>query len=256
MKSVICQFCGQSIAIDVKFCPKCGNPLKNKVCPKCNKINNPDSVFCINCGTELDSHNYKGKHRKDYRKTNKLLKKPLIFLGIFIIISSSLLLIFLKSNNVIWKTPDLNNSTKLNINIDKELLNEIEKLKEEIKINPYDVQSYIKLGNIYFDIDNKSEAIIYYNNALKIDSSNAEVRIDMAICYYESGDSKTAIKEIEKSLKFAPNHPKAHYNLGIINYSIGDIDKAIEWWNKFLIIEPKGELAEKVREYLKNAKKI
>jgi len=254
LKSVICQFCEQSIPMDAKFCPKCGNPLKNKVCPKCNKINNSDATFCTNCGTKLDSYNYKEKHRKEFRKIIKLSKKPAIFLSIFIIISSSLLLIFLKLNNTIWKTPEINNTTKLNI--DKELLNEIEKLKEKIKINPDDFQSYIKLGNIYFDINEKSEAIFCYNNALKIDSSNSDVRIDMAICYYESGDSKTAIKEIEKSLKFAPNHPKAHYNLGIINYSIGNIDKAVESWKKFLVIEPQGELAEKVKEYIKNSKTL
>ena len=102
----------------------------------------------------------------------------------------------------------------------------------------------------FFYIDNKSEAILYYKKALGIDSTNSDVRVDMAICYYELGDPNTAIKEMEKSLKFQPNHSKALYNLGIVNYSTGNTATAAQWWKKFLLVEPQGDLADKVKEYL------
>ena len=159
-----------------------------------------------------------------------------------------MLFTFFKINNLKWEKSDNTNITQLQINND--LLNEIDILKKRLQINANDVQSSILLGNIYFDIDNKLEAILYYKKALGIDSTNSDVRVDMAICYYDLGDPNNAIKEMEKSLKFQPNHSKALYNLGTVNYSTGNTAEAAQWWKKFLLVESQGELADKLKEYL------
>ena len=225
-------------------------PIKNKICFECKTVNDYNSQFCVNCGTKLDSLKHLKKHKVKEKK-RKIIKKsrnPAIYFGIFIFISVVMLFTFFKINNLKWEESDNNNITQLQINND--LLNEIEILKKRLQINANDVQSSILLGNIYFDIDNKSEAILYYKKALGIDSTNSDVRVDMAICYYELGDPNIAIEEMEKSLKFQPNHSKALYNLGIVNYSTGNTATAAQWWKKFLLVEPQGELADKVKEYL------
>ena len=250
LKNIKCQLCGQTLSADANFCHKCGEPVKNKVCSKCKTVNNYNAQFRINCGTKLESSKYPKKYkiRKKKSEVIKESRNPAIYFGIFIFISALMLFIFFKVNSLKWGGSDNTNITQFRINND--LLNEINVLKNRLQRDANDVDVNIMLGNLYFDIDNKSEAILYYKKALGLDSTNSDVRVDMAICYYELGDPETAIKEIEKGLKFHPNHSKAFFNLGIVNYSTGNIAEAAQWWKKFLLVEPQGELSDKVKEYL------
>lgn len=59
---MFCQNCGASIAEGVKFCPDCGArqdlaaasaPAQN-LCPFCGTELMPDSVFCDNCGKQIN----------------------------------------------------------------------------------------------------------------------------------------------------------------------------------------------------------
>lgn len=67
----ICSNCGETIGIENKYCPKCGDKQKtvkikevkkeeeieespiDRVCSKCGKIALEDEDFCTNCGTKI-----------------------------------------------------------------------------------------------------------------------------------------------------------------------------------------------------------
>ncbi len=38
-------------------CPHCNNDIKGKKCSSCNQTTPAESLFCINCGTELSANN-------------------------------------------------------------------------------------------------------------------------------------------------------------------------------------------------------
>jgi len=66
-----CANCGETIELENKYCPKCGDKQKavkikeekheeeveespmDRVCPKCGKIALDDESFCTNCGTKI-----------------------------------------------------------------------------------------------------------------------------------------------------------------------------------------------------------
>lgn len=66
-----CANCGETIELENKYCPKCGDKQKtikikeekvedemeeapmDRVCPKCGKIALDDEAFCTNCGTKI-----------------------------------------------------------------------------------------------------------------------------------------------------------------------------------------------------------
>ena len=173
-------------------------------------------------------------------------KNAVIYFGIFIIVIS---ILFFKINKLDYGA-DTNNSTEPS-GIDSRILSEINLLRNMIQNNKKDIQPYIRLGNIFFDINRKQEAIEYYKDALNIDSTNADVRIDMGICYFNLGESETAIEEVKKSLEFSPDHPNALFNLGIINYTADNKAEALVWFQKYTTVQPEGELADRVREYIK-----
>ena len=167
------------------------------------------------------------------------------------LVSGILLFVFLQisNGNVNYKKmPEPVNDN----NIPPITRDKIKELESELIKNQMNSEILIQLGNAYFDIDNKSKAIVYYKDALNIEPANADVRIDMAICYHELGESERAIKEMEKSLEFVPNHKKALLNLGIIHHSLGNTALALHWWNKYLEVEPNGEFSDKIKEYMKS----
>ena len=178
-------------------------------------------------------------------------RHPIRYLTFYTAISGILLFVFLQisTRNISHTEATAAGSGR---SINPAMQNTIRSLKAELKKNNKNPDILIKLGNIYFDIDNKSEAIVYYRNALNIESTNADVRIDLAICYHETGDSERAVKEIKKSLEYEPNHSKALLNLGIIHHSLGNTAQALHWWNKYLDTEPEGEFSDRIREYMKS----
>lgn len=49
-----CPNCGADVALGLKFCGECGQPLASKkVCPSCGAENDPGMKFCGECGTKL-----------------------------------------------------------------------------------------------------------------------------------------------------------------------------------------------------------
>jgi membrane protease subunit (stomatin/prohibitin family) len=54
---VQCAHCGKNLTPNAKFCSRCGHPADEKTsaefCPKCGGENLPDSVYCNQCGEKL-----------------------------------------------------------------------------------------------------------------------------------------------------------------------------------------------------------
>lgn len=62
----ICESCSDTIGIENKFCPVCGEkqkkvkivektevPVEKNICPQCNTIHGADVNYCTQCGTKL-----------------------------------------------------------------------------------------------------------------------------------------------------------------------------------------------------------
>jgi hypothetical protein len=48
-----CKKCGKLNDPEAVFCEQCGASLKTQVCTKCGKTNDPDGQFCMHCGASL-----------------------------------------------------------------------------------------------------------------------------------------------------------------------------------------------------------
>ena len=85
-----------------------------------------------------------------------------------------------------------------------------------VEIEPDYYDSYIQLGNIQAARKN-SIAIQYYNNALRIQSSNTEAYYNRGLLYQNMGNLSKAIEDYKALLTIDPHYPEAHYNLGYID---------------------------------------
>jgi len=70
-------------------------------------------------------------------------------------------------------------------------------LEKKTSQTPDDVAAWVQLGNLYFDTDNYSKAIVAYNKSLELNSNNADVLTDLGVMYRRSGQPTEAIKAFD-----------------------------------------------------------
>ena len=128
-------------------------------------------------------------------------------------------------------------------------------LLEAVNQNPKDYDSLVKLGNLYYDAQQFSDAIQYYGRALEIHPENADVRTDMGTAYWYSGNADKAIVALEAALKYSPGHPQTLFNLGWVRWQgKADPKGAVEAWEKLLKANPDYPQRQQVEQYISKAK--
>ena len=86
---------------------------------------------------------------------------------------------------------------------------QIELYEKLLETNPSDVETLIKLGNLYKEIGNIGKAIGYYNKALAIEPHNYNALNELGHAYALQGDYENAIKTLELAKKYFPKYPQA-----------------------------------------------
>lgn len=129
-------------------------------------------------------------------------------------------------------------------------------LLAKLGASPNDPDTLISIGNLYYDAQQYSVAVDYYNRALQGRPSDASVRTDMATAYWYLGNTEEAISQFNQALAFAPTNPNTLFNLGLVKWQ-GKHDGAgaIALWKKLLDSNPNYEQKDKVLQMLSDVEK-
>ena len=123
--------------------------------------------------------------------------------------------------------------------------------------SPKDVQSRVQLGNMFFDAEQFSQAIGWYEQALTINPSDADVSTDLGVAYYYTNQPDRALKQFDHSLKVDPKHIKTLLNVGIVRaFGKQDLPGAAKAWQQVVDLSPdspEGQAAKKGLEGIKSA---
>ena len=115
---------------------------------------------------------------------------------------------------------------------------------------PDDYESLVKMGNDFMDDRNYPVAAECYRRALAIDGSSNNVRTDFGACLHGMGLPQRALQEFRTVYEEQPEHPVVNFNLGIVFHDLGMPDSTRYYWQRYLVLEPEGEVADAVREFL------
>jgi cytochrome c-type biogenesis protein CcmH/NrfG len=130
-----------------------------------------------------------------------------------------------------------------------------EPLLAQLKSNPNDVDTIVKLGNLYYDSQAYPQAIDYYEKAIGIQPNNADVRTDLGTAYWYTGNADQAIANFEKALAIRPNQAATLFNLGIVRWQgKKDPQGAIVAWEKLLQTNPDYPQKDQVQMLIERAK--
>jgi CheY-like chemotaxis protein len=105
-----------------------------------------------------------------------------------------------------------------------------------------------------FTANKLQTAAAEYRKALVLNPEGAEALIGLGMCLVD-GNAAKAIPNLEKGLAKAPNNARAHSALGTAYWSTSRNAEAAREFQKYLDLEPNGELADEMRELLKTLKR-
>ena len=110
-----------------------------------------------------------------------------------------------------------------------------------LEINPYDVESYNNLGNIYKDYEDfrdYEKAIAFYKKAIEIKPTLGEAYANIALVYLETARNEQAVPMLEKAIEVNPNFFQIYGILAGVYYDLGEKERAIETLKKGIGVYP------------------
>lgn len=117
------------------------------------------------------------------------------------------------------------------------------------------VESRIRLGDLYYDAERYQDAIKWYEEAFALDSKNANVSTDLAVCYYYTDQVDRSLAQFDLSLKADPGHVKTYLNMGVVKaFGKQDLKGAAEAWEQVLKLAPGSQEAQAAKRSLDNLK--
>ena len=112
-------------------------------------------------------------------------------------------------------------------------------LEKEVATNPNNKDTWIRLGNLYFDTNNFESAIRAYEKSLSLNPNNANVQTDLGVMYRRNGQPKKAVEAFDKAIKIDPRHEVSRFNKGIVLlHDLSDKDGALRAWEELIAVNP------------------
>ena len=113
----------------------------------------------------------------------------------------------------------------------------------ELKEKPVDARDYFLRGCSYLESGMYSEAVRYYEKAIKLESDFLEAFINLGVAYYQLGKYSKAIDAYEKAVYLDPHSSSIYNKLGSAYIIYGRFSKALDSFKKATEIEPKNPVS-------------
>ena len=124
-------------------------------------------------------------------------------------------------------------------NASNKLTQEVNDLEKDISLHPENIETLIRLGNLYFDTDQPGKAIMAYNKALKLEPNNPDVLTDLGVMYRRKNQPLEAIKAFDKAIKIDLRHEASRFNKGVVLlHDLNDSEGAIRAWEELVEVNP------------------
>ena len=114
----------------------------------------------------------------------------------------------------------------------------IENFQQCLKNNPQNYEANIELGNMFSALRNEL-AIIYYKNAIQIDSTNIDAIYNLGLFFQNNDMLNEAINTYKHLNDIDPKFAYSYYNIGYIYLQLLNIsDKAVPYFTDAIKVKP------------------
>ena len=105
------------------------------------------------------------------------------------------------------------------------------------------LKAHYDRGNAYLIAGQLSQAILNYDEAVRLDPSNANVLIDRGIALTRMGQFNRAILDFDQAIRLAPNDDTPLFNRGNANSAKRQFDRAIQDFSEAIRLNPDNQAA-------------
>jgi tetratricopeptide (TPR) repeat protein len=104
---------------------------------------------------------------------------------------------------------------------------EINQLKRTVSDDPDNLEAWVRLGNLHYDVQMWDQAASYYERAVELAPNNPDVITDLGVCYRGMQQFERALEAFERAHQADPTHVQSLFNTVIVaGFDLGQLDRA------------------------------
>ncbi|MBI3927881.1 MAG: tetratricopeptide repeat protein [Armatimonadetes bacterium] len=126
-------------------------------------------------------------------------------------------------------------------------------LEQALSVDGSRLEAWNQRGMLLLSLKRASEAVEAFRRALALQPTSSVVRYNLANALDELGETLEAVAELGRALALNPEHADSHFNRALGLEKMGRREEARYHWREYLRIEPSGESAQKVRQFLRDS---
>ncbi len=120
----------------------------------------------------------------------------------------------------------------------------IEQLDKVLKMDRTQVHAWISMGDAYLQLDNKAEALKYYETALDVNQSRIDTESEtlaharLGKIALEIGDVNKSLEHYKAALQAKPESPENQFNMGFLLIYVKQFDQAVPFLLEAIRLKP------------------
>ena len=128
-------------------------------------------------------------------------------------------------------------------------------LERQAEAEPGSAAPRVQLAELYFDAERFSQAVPWYEAALKLDPANADVSTNLALAYFATSQIDRALTQLDRSLAIDPQNVKALFTQGVVRArGKQDLAGAAQSWERVVAVAPNSQEARQAQQGLEAIK--
>ncbi|AJW71154.1 tetratricopeptide repeat protein [Nitrosopumilus adriaticus] len=127
----------------------------------------------------------------------------------------------------------------INLMADEKLEEAIVVFEQALRIEPDNIETLMKLGYARFHIDDHGEALKVYDKILEIDVTNPEAWNLKGLVHYEQKNFSKALDSVDKAIESDPTYAMAWYNKACFLSLLNQVPEALEALKRSIEIDVK-----------------
>ena len=127
----------------------------------------------------------------------------------------------------------------VNLMADEKLEEAIVCFQQALRIDPDNVETLLKLGYARFHLDDHGEALKVYDKVLEIDITNPEVWNLKGLVHYEQKNFAKALDSVDKAIESDPTYGMAWYNKACFLSLLNQVPESLESLKRSIEIDVK-----------------
>ncbi len=127
----------------------------------------------------------------------------------------------------------------INLMADEKLEEAIVVFEQALRIEPDNIETLMKLGYARFHIDDHGEALKIYDKILEVDVTNPEAWNLKGLVHYEQKNFSKALDSVDKALESDPTYAMAWYNKACFLSLLNQVPEALEALKRSIEIDVK-----------------